>query len=137
MVPVGGSIIYSPVRKDGLVQAVNSNYPGQASSGPITDLFITLLSMGEAGLKELLKTRKQTYYTLKKKMEEVALRYGERVLDIRDNRISIACTLNGFQRLGKRGEEDATFFGSYLFSRRGSGIRVVKADDKGKLLCGK
>lgn len=48
MVPVGGSIIYSPQpskTKDdiGIIQKINKNYPGRASGGPIIDLFITYL----------------------------------------------------------------------------------------------
>ncbi len=45
MVPVGGSIVYSPKKKD-IVDKVNKMYPGRASGAPITDLFITELSMG-------------------------------------------------------------------------------------------
>lgn len=52
MVPVGGSIIYSPhpaKTKDGvgIIQKINKFYPGRASGGPIVDLFITYLQMGE------------------------------------------------------------------------------------------
>lgn len=45
MVPVGGSIIYSPKKKD-LIEKINQFYPGRASGGPIVDLFITYLQMG-------------------------------------------------------------------------------------------
>lgn len=54
MVPVGGSIIYCPKKKD-LVEKINKFYPGRASGGPIMDLFITYLEMGEKNLRELLK----------------------------------------------------------------------------------
>lgn len=60
MVPVGGSIIYGPVKKD-LIEKINKFYPGRANGGPIHDLFITLLSMGETSLRSLLKTRKSNY----------------------------------------------------------------------------
>jgi len=46
MVPVGGSIIYSPKKKD-IIEKINKNYPGRASGAPIVDLFITYLQMGE------------------------------------------------------------------------------------------
>jgi O-phospho-L-seryl-tRNASec:L-selenocysteinyl-tRNA synthase len=54
MVPVGGSIIYSPKKKD-IVDKINKFYPGRAGAGPIIDLFITYLQMGENTLKNLLK----------------------------------------------------------------------------------
>ncbi len=54
MVPVGGSIVYSPMKKD-IVDKINKFYPGRASSGPIFDLFVTFLEMGETKLKQLLK----------------------------------------------------------------------------------
>ena len=57
MVPVGGSIVYSPHKKQ-IVDKVNKMYPGRASAAPIVDLFVTLLSMGETVLKQLLKERK-------------------------------------------------------------------------------
>ena len=42
MVPVGGSIVYSPKKKD-IVDSINKFYPGRASSAPIIDLFVTFL----------------------------------------------------------------------------------------------
>ena len=63
MVPVGGSLIYSPHKKQ-IVDKINKNYPGRASSAPIQDLFITLLSMGENTFKDLLKQRKKCYKLL-------------------------------------------------------------------------
>ena len=53
MVPVGGSIIYSPKKKD-LVEKINKFYPGRASSSPLMDLFLTFLQCGETNLKSLL-----------------------------------------------------------------------------------
>lgn len=54
LVPVGGSIIYCPNKK-GIVEDVNTMYPGRASSGPVIDLFLTLAEMGASKYKELLK----------------------------------------------------------------------------------
>ena len=53
MVPVGGSIIYSPKKKD-LIDTINKFYPGRASGAPIIDLFVTYLQMGEVTLRKLL-----------------------------------------------------------------------------------
>ena len=63
MVPVGGSIIYSPQppkskiegQEVGIIQKINKFYPGRASGAPIMDLFITYLEMGEITLKDLLR----------------------------------------------------------------------------------
>jgi O-phospho-L-seryl-tRNASec:L-selenocysteinyl-tRNA synthase len=54
MVPVGGSIIYSPTKKD-LIDKINKFYPGRASGAPIIDLFITYLQMGQTTMKSLMK----------------------------------------------------------------------------------
>lgn len=57
MVPVGGSIIYAPVKKH-LCEKINKFYPGRASASPLMDLFLTYLQMGESTLKGLLAERK-------------------------------------------------------------------------------
>ena len=67
MVPVGGSIIYAPVKKH-LVEKINKFYPGRASASPLMDLFLTLLQMGEVNLRRLLNERKQNFAYLKEKL---------------------------------------------------------------------
>ena len=67
MVPVGGSIIYAPVKKH-LVEKINKFYPGRASASPLMDLFLTLLQMGEVNLWRLLNERKQNFAYLKEKL---------------------------------------------------------------------
>lgn len=79
MVPVGGSIIYSPLKKH-WVDKINKFYPGRASGSPLVDLFITFLEMGESNLKRLLKERKENFAYLKEKLQKVAEKHGERVL---------------------------------------------------------
>lgn len=71
MVPVGGSIIYCTAQKNhkeslkvartNFVQKINKFYPGRASGGPILDLFITYLQMGENQLRAMLKERKANF----------------------------------------------------------------------------
>ncbi len=92
MVPVGGSIIYSAKKKD-LIEKINKIYPGRASGGPTIDLFITYLQMGSENLKKILKERKENYDYLKKQLNEVLPLYNERVLETKNNKISIAVTL--------------------------------------------
>lgn len=53
------------------------------------DVFITLLSLGTNGYKELITQRKEVHQHLRKELEKVAAKYGERLLDIQNNPISI------------------------------------------------
>lgn len=53
MVPVGGSIIAGFDRE--FMDRIGQTYPGRASASPSIDLFITLLSLGSKGYKNLLK----------------------------------------------------------------------------------
>ncbi len=66
-----------------------SIFPGRASSSPTIDVFITLMQMGTAGYKELMEERRENYKTLKEEMIRVAEKYGERVLETKNNPISI------------------------------------------------
>ena len=71
------------------VRKVAQNYPGRASSSPTIDVFITLMQMGTAGYKELMNERRENYKLLKDEMCKVAEKYGERVLETKNNPISI------------------------------------------------
>lgn len=62
---------------------------GRASSSPIIDLFITLLSLGSKEYISLVKERKQLYQELKEGLAKVASRFGQRVLETPGNNISI------------------------------------------------
>ncbi|CDW79188.1 o-phosphoseryl-trna selenium transferase [Stylonychia lemnae] len=129
MVPVGGSIIYSPKKKD-LIDKINKFYPGRASGGPIVDLFITYLQMGAKTMKQLIKQRKENFEYLKTKLNTILLKYNERILETKNNKISMAVTLiNLNEKVFKPNNINATFFGSYLFSRRVSGVRVVNSSN--------
>ena len=129
MVPVGGSVIYSSQKK-GLVEKINKFYPGRASGGPTLDLFLTFLQMGQVTLKKLMKERKENYDYLKKELKTTLAIYGERCLETKNNKISIGCTLTNInEKVFKPQGISATFFGSYLFSRRVSGVRVVASSD--------
>ena len=56
---------------------------------PVIDVFITLLQMGTAGYKKLTDERKENYKLLKEEMAKIAEKYGERVLEVKNNPISI------------------------------------------------
>lgn len=120
MVPVGGSVVAGFDKQT--ISRLAQTYPGRGSSGPILDLFITLLSMGTEGWTKLLQQRREVYSLLKSKLQELAVTYKERVLDTPDNHISLAFTLT--QSNYKEGTQ-LTEVGSKLFTRNVTGARVV------------
>ena len=126
MVPVGGSIIAG--FDSDFVRKVAQNYPGRASSSPTIDVFITLMQMGTAGYKELMEERRENYKILKGEMAKVAEKYGERVLETKNNPISIAMTLANVEREPENAKSISEI-GSMLFTRGVSGTRVVTGRD--------
>ena len=60
-------MIYSHQKK-ALIDKINKFYPGRASGGPIMDLFITFLQMGQTTMKQLLKERKENFEYLKSQL---------------------------------------------------------------------
>ena len=110
-------------------------YAGRASSSPIIDLFITLLSMGMNGYKRLLKERTAILETFPQRLSAVAEKHGERLLICSANTISFGLTLDGLARPKEEKELDESYtksvakeissFGAMLFSRCVSGTRVV------------
>jgi len=144
LVPVGGAIVSSP---DGaFVAQLAKMYPGRAGMGPVLDLFMTLLAMGEQGLTGLWAERQRLLPVLTERLRVFAEARGERLLPCPRNTISIGVTLASVAT-GKRdgsagsaggGDGDATdeappsaapgaesFIGSMLFQRNVSGCRVV------------
>ena len=129
----GGAIIVSPNKK--VVESVGKVYAGRASSSPIVDLFITLLSMGMNGYKRLLKERSALMGTFPLRLQMVAEKFDERVLSCPANTISFGITLDDLARTKREDESDSDYaksvskeissFGSMLFSRCVSGTRVV------------
>jgi len=92
MVPVGGAIVWSPNKK--FIDNLSSTYPGRANMNPILDLFITLLSMGEVGYRNLLERREYLYKQLIQKLSDVILLYPKiKILDSSKNYISIGISL--------------------------------------------
>jgi O-phospho-L-seryl-tRNASec:L-selenocysteinyl-tRNA synthase len=121
LVPVGGAIVCCGKRREDLVRAVSTSYPGRASASASIDLFITLLSMGEETWMRLLDEREDVYAYMASELAKVAEEEGERVLSTPGNPISMAMTLSCAKELGMQ----PTMFGSMLFSRCVSGTRVV------------
>ncbi|CAI8033170.1 O-phosphoseryl-tRNA(Sec) selenium transferase [Geodia barretti] len=119
LVPVGGSVVASC--SETFVKEVAQTYPGRGSGSPCVDVFITLLSLGVKGYKQLCTQRKENYVYLKQKLGEVCTKHGERVLETSHNPISLGVTLS----TAAQSQGDMTEFGSMLFLKNVSGTRVV------------
>mmetsp|Transcript_19254 Transcript_19254/g.28486 ORF Transcript_19254/g.28486 Transcript_19254/m.28486 type:complete len:488 (+) Transcript_19254:132-1595(+) len=133
LVPVGGAIVISP--KEEIIKTVGKVYAGRASSSPIIDLFITLLSMGLKGYQQLLSERNALLPHFTKRLSEIASKYDEKLLECPSNTISYGISLDHLARpkLDDQNEKDylasigkdVSYFGALLFSRCVSGTRVV------------
>jgi len=87
---------------------------------PLLDLLITFLYIGRDRLKSMYQERKDLSKVMRKKFSALAQKYGERVLNIPKNTISMAMSLSATL------ESDAeTQLGATLFRKRVSGLRVV------------
>lgn len=69
LVPVGGAIVSSPTAVS--IDNLTKCYAGRASLDPIMDLFITLLSMGQRGLKALLIERERLFVCLNTRLQSL------------------------------------------------------------------
>ncbi|XP_065071859.1 O-phosphoseryl-tRNA(Sec) selenium transferase-like isoform X2 [Rhopilema esculentum] len=127
MVPVGGSIIAG--HDESFIDGISKTYPGRASASPTIDLFITLLSLGVNGYKNLLAERKESYILLMSELDTVCRTYDERLLDTKHNPISLAITLDNLVPGASFERNSLTEFGSMLFKRCVSGTRVIAAGD--------
>ena len=126
MVPVGGAVVAGFDKN--LIREISSSYPGRASMSPTLDVFITLLSMGVRGYKQLLDTRKQMFNSLGSQLKSLEEKYPVRVLKSKNNTISIAVSLDWFKDVTDKegeGRKEMTSVGSMLFTRGVSGTRVV------------
>jgi len=126
MVPVGGSLIYSSNKE--IINKIKKNYPGRASMAPIRDLFITLLEMGKKKYSELISQRKLNYTKLKNSMKIIAEKYGEKIIENSNNKISLCMTLQNICKDAEN-KNEITYFGSLFYYRQISGIRVVAKSD--------
>ncbi|OAF68577.1 O-phosphoseryl-tRNA(Sec) selenium transferase [Intoshia linei] len=118
MIPVGGSIIAGFSKK--LVNEISSAYVGRASNTPSIHLCITLLEMGVQKYLELLKNRKQMYTYLHQAIQNVAQDFGEKLLEIPHNSISMAMTITT-----KNTSKNVTELGGYLYNCNVTGVRVI------------
>lgn len=130
LVPVGGAIIAG--FDSTIVNKISSNYPGRGSAVPSMDILITILHLGLNGYQKHLKERRVQMDYLVEQLKLVASQFGERVLETRENKISVAMTLDNFSQ--PDGKETA--IGSMLFVRGVSGARVIAANSSTKNISG-
>jgi hypothetical protein len=55
---------------------VNKAYPGRACMAPLLDVLMTLLHLGSAGWRDMLRAREAAYIYLRSRMCEVAAEHG-------------------------------------------------------------
>ena len=130
---LGGAIVTSP--NEEIIQNIGKVYAGRASSSPILDLFITLLSMGLKGYQQLLKERYDAVEDFARRFAKVAEKYGERLLQCPSNTISFGISLDTLARPKEESEDEMAYIqsirkeisslGAMLFSRCVSGTRVI------------
>lgn len=118
-----------------VIESIGKIYAGRASSSPIVDLFITLLSMGLNGYRKLLSNRVEALETFPARFAQVAEAHGQRLLKCTANTVSFGITLDGLVRPRNEDEDEEAYlrstssdissFGAMLFSRCVSGTRVV------------
>lgn len=53
------------------------------------DIFITLLSLGVNGYKNLITQRKEMYKYLKEELLKIAAKHGEKLLETKSNPVSV------------------------------------------------
>jgi len=154
LVPVGGALVISP--QSTFIDTVSKTYAGRASSTPLVDLFMTLLSMGFKGYQQLLTKRMTLTREFQTKLAEIATKHNERILQCPSNTISYGITLDSLAMDGKGKmatsqkdttatdtdaeqaylksiSKDISYFGSILFNRCVSGTRVVPRGETKKM----
>jgi O-phospho-L-seryl-tRNASec:L-selenocysteinyl-tRNA synthase len=121
LVPVGGAIVAGSNKK--LVDDVAKRYAGRGSSSQTLDVFMTLLSLGRDGYMRLVQERKDLFVYLRQKLRNLSTRHNEKIFLTKRNPISIAMTLENFDR------NKVSMIGSMLFTRGVSGCRVISTTD--------
>lgn len=81
---------------------------------------MTLLYLGKSGYLDYRTNRMTCFEYLRSRMIEFAYNHNESMLLTKENPISLAMTLNTF-----RSSENLSKFGSMLYTRGISGVRVI------------
>lgn len=121
LVPVGGAIVAGSNKK--LVDAVAKRYAGRGSASQTLDVWLTLLSLGREGYNRLVQERKENFVYLRQKLRNLSTRHNEKLLSTKRNPISLAMSLENFDRT------KVSMIGSMLFTRGVSGCRVISTTE--------
>lgn len=121
LVPVGGAIVAGSSKK--LVDAVAKRYAGRGSSSQTLDVWLTLLSLGREGYMRLVQERKENFVYLRQKLRNLSTRHNEKLLITKRNPISLAMSLENFDRT------KVSMIGSMLFTRGVSGCRIISTTE--------
>lgn len=113
LTPIGGAIVASP--SPDFTEKVSKMYAGRASAAPIVQFLAAILSLGEKKYDELRNEQEKNRQLLDSSLEELADKYGERLLDV-FSPIAAAMTLMKY---------DVKKVGYNLYTLRVTGPRVL------------
>ncbi len=119
LTPVGGSIIVSPNPK--IIEWTSDTYAGRASAAPVIQTLAALLSLGLERYKELQNEQVENLHLLRRTLQELAEKLGQRVLIV-ENPVACAVTLDNL---------DVHEIGARLYNARVTGPRTVKSGEYG------
>ncbi|NHJ22313.1 MAG: O-phosphoseryl-tRNA(Sec) selenium transferase [Candidatus Lokiarchaeota archaeon] len=120
LTPVGGAIIASP--NEEIITKISQAYAGRASATPVVNFLISMLSLGIEGYQKLLEEQQINRTILKEKLEEVAKKIDEKILDV-FNPVAVAMSLNNLKK-------DQLFaLGGALYNLRVTGPRVYNPEE--------
>jgi len=115
LTPVGGALIASPVEEK--IHIISNAYPGRASSSPIVNFLVSILSLGYKGYDKLIKTQQENRKLLEEELGKVAEVLNERLLNI-SNPVAVALTLKNLEK------DELYALGGALYNLRVTGPRV-------------
>ena len=121
LTPVGGALIASPIKEN--IIKISQAYAGRASATPIVNFLISVLSIGINGYQKLIIEQQENHRLLKEKLNEVAEKINERILDV-FNPVAIALSLKNLK------EEQLYVLGGALYNLRVTGPRVYNPKEK-------
>jgi O-phospho-L-seryl-tRNASec:L-selenocysteinyl-tRNA synthase len=121
LTPIGGAVIASP--KEKTITKISQAYAGRASATPVVNFLISILSLGVKGYKSMIVEQQKNRKLLEDKIQSLALKLGERLLNI-FNPVAVAMSLNNLK------EEYLTALGGALYNLRVTGPRVYSPSQK-------
>ena len=121
LTPIGGAVIASP--SEDIITKISQAYAGRASATPVVNFLISMLSLGINGYQRLLMEQQENRKLLEEKLNGLAERVGERVLNI-FNPVAVAISLNKLKK------DQLYSLGGALYNLRVTGPRVFDPDQK-------